>query len=687
LPSPLPPWLQIEWDAPRPARHIVPATVGGAKAFGILLYAIPPRGKKRTILALRSPEGLHGLPAEVKRELEALNDEIINHHGKLGILHMLPAAVDYARVVQDETHLTHLKVISVCERRGVMPALVIAQDGDVTICILPEKTLGKDGMKKWQKYGEHELAITLRMFEDNLEIQIRSCMEQAAHYFTSICFGAGIHSGEVLKRCLRIRQLIGSGIDGPRGIITRSADFHSTRELGKRLETTYDATLRTGEAFIRLSHGLIFIIFRLYCMRDISSKHLQNLQEMHGSNDAAGVDPVELMKRCGTQLQAPTARFVEEIHKLRDHQRCPTWLLEVAETCVFMGEVVAFTKGADLSRPWVFVSRHFRIHESDLLEERLREASLNSPAALPLHWLTGRTLERDLRWSLLARIWFADHHVLFLPPSLEMGNGKQRKMDVHEWDWAIIEMLYSWWIGKERSLMLPVPRPEPIISALTAQVENYTTEPELPQLNQEGWQEFADKSRNAIATWLRTAMPLKVDATNFPSFYAGPLQEGLARSTVRTFVESVFVAWSYRYWADTWSFAQAAIELHEAGIRHVTATEISGYVRTQRRHDDPRFAWTLVEHPNRPTVNYAVGKWFETFPGKDQNKIYFLFDNAEVSVVDIQETPGEPTRIRVRARDLFDHLVRRLGVPQEDHQSMWESVKQLILAKRHDDPL
>lgn len=173
----------------------------------------------------------------------------------------------------------------------------------------------------------------------------------------------------------------------------------------------------------------------------------------------------------------------------------------MAKASIFIAEIRRFTKYEDLHIPRVFLTYHFKTRDSSSFSERGRALDLISQKYPQISMIQGRHLRRDYRGPLLARIWFSDHHILFLPSTWEKADGGMKALR-ENMNGVMIELLYSRMLRRSLGLVVASPVNEQVIEEFVRSIDKYTETKEIPEILSEGWESFVREAKEDLKNLL-----------------------------------------------------------------------------------------------------------------------------------------------------------------------------------------
>jgi len=214
--------------------------------------------------------------------------------------------------------------------------------------------------------------------------------------------------------CQRIREIAKKSIIQKLEILKTIPQAHKKSfALAAELLDKFENCICEGRAVDAFAHLLVNYIYRFFCIRDRVAIYSDRLRELPSKETLFDRDSVGLMQDCARNLENPDDDFLNRLEAEKLHR--DEWLQTLTELSTFVGEIVKFTRNTRMDRPRLFVTYHFDVEDSErfvnLLTDGVWKKNMN------VEIVRGRHLGRDIRWSILARIWMCDHHILFVPRS------------------------------------------------------------------------------------------------------------------------------------------------------------------------------------------------------------------------------------------------------------------------------
>lgn len=574
--------------------HCIPVEINGKQSHAWLLTSINANNiPKRDTLAFINPkEVLSNLPNRIRKEWQGYETELFRLKSNWNFL-SCPTLKRVIREYRDPNInlLSHRKLLTLFYRLGAVPVLHIGQTDSPT----GEKWQVALLQATFEKQGEHgstdgERLELLKSLEAFLFPLLEQYYQNIANYLRAIFFNAPDHS--VLTYCLRIREILRQSIGEKIELIRKCPNrFTESYKLASQLQEQYEAELREAAAVDDFVHILVNYIYRFFCIQDRVEKYHLNLNRHilpactipdHGSS-------IRLMQDCADNLANAdrTERILEELSRNRTSR--PEWLQTMAEISTFMAEIVHFTKNRPLDKPRIFITHHFRVKDSlwffDLAETT---ASKNNICA---ELVKGRDLAEHIRWSILARIWFCDHQVMFLPSSWETIDKKPKILQKEE-DWVNLELFYGELIGRPQTFYVASPVNNELLSGFRTHLENYTDEKEIELIDDALWSGFIKGAKRKLSNSFYSKKYRECKLNDFKTFW-DDFQKNTLDTTARDFAKVLCKGWCYFFNPHDWSVVQAMINLNlkgRIGNKYFSVVNISYYIQEKREQDD-RFFW------------------------------------------------------------------------------------------------
>jgi hypothetical protein len=335
----------------------------------------------------------------------------------------------------------------------------------------------------------------LQSFQRYLPHLFTAYYEQIGYYLRAIFFGAD--ETHIIKYAHRIRSIAKSSIRGK--IIELKKDHDPiNRLIAEELIETYRSEISTAEsvdAFAHLVSNYIYTFFRINC-REHMAKYEERLSKISWSDGILGGEdnPVSFIRECARHINTPENNdvFITKINGVKND-----WLKSLGEAAAFIGEIKRSCKKS-FSAPTIFVGYHFDIDENDNAYEQLN-------SAIEEHWkhvqlFQGRHLDRNIRWSLLGKIWFADAYLFLIPPTFISGDGTPKPLSLKE-DWLLLEFIYTTLIGKHCITMKPKVFNAEVFETFKAQLEGFEPIQEIAQVSKYRWSQNLKFTKQK---WLQT---------------------------------------------------------------------------------------------------------------------------------------------------------------------------------------
>jgi hypothetical protein len=493
--------------------------------------------------------------------------------------------------------------------------------------------------------------------------------EQVAFYMRVVFFGSA--EPNVMTFCLRIRQILRQTIRTKTKLIEGcSKELPKSYELAEHLKIEYSAWLEEAQASDHFVHLLINYIYRIYCIKSRVTEYQQRLRLQLPSGAQPAAHTIALFKRCAENLVYPSDGFHEELANERD--RVDPWVGTLAEDSTFIAEINRLTKHNRLDGPRVFVTHHFNVTDSHAFVKWADQCVKRSEVNAEI--VTGRHVGRDVRWSVLARIWFSDWQVLFLPSSWERIGGGQ-KIHRDRQNWVILELLYGRLLRRNLTVVVAEPGDERVIAGFREALASYTEQQEIEQVPAaEKWSAFVSGAKAGLCEELYTRRRVLYDPSRRENSECWEhFKAEVIDNASRTLVKSMFQAWCYFFEESTWSVAQALILLHREKRVSVSVREIAEYIAILNGRHDARFEWARGKGARNLEASVLSRlKELRSFELKLDRNLF-----API----IAESEGRRLLLKVRLPEMYDLLCQRFGIPF-NRSHIGGIVNQLLLRTR-----
>lgn len=331
----------------------------------------------------------------------------------------------------------------------------------------------------------------LLSFERYLPHLLAAYHEQVGFYLRAIFFGAD--DRHIIKYAHRIRSILVRSI---RGKIQEIKNTHigKNRLIAGNLLAAYERDIQIGEAVDAFGHLITNYIYSFFCMQSRISEYESRLSEIVHAEDVLGSEhPISFLRECVRHISEPHSNdvFISTIANLKTK-----WLIPFGEAAAFIGEIKRSCRKGFFA-PTFFIGYHFDISANDKAFAQLR-------SAIKQHWphiqlLRGRHLARNIRWSLLGRIWIADAYLFLIPPTFITRGGKKKQLNPKE-DWLLLEFIYSHFLGKHCLTMKPKDFDSNVFEEFKSHLANYSPEHEIPQIRKSDWDANLEKAKK---TWFQ----------------------------------------------------------------------------------------------------------------------------------------------------------------------------------------
>ncbi len=639
-------------------RHRLSVTINGRNTLAWNLTSIDIANRPtRTVIAFENPRDILAvLSHDIQNNWAQYNEAIsgLKAEWHFGAIATLKRVIREHRDSQIRL-LPDIPLETICYRHGAIPALVVGEVDDVggnprTIVLLPAP-FERRGLHVSTDEEKWELLESLNMFLPHMLTQY---YENMANYLMVIFFGAG--DEHVLKYCLRVRQIIEQSIVPKLQLIEQCpANFPKSYGLSLRLKTKYETEMREAAGVSDFVHLLVNYVYRFFCIKDRIDGEKGYAARLAALEPDIGLledsySSVPFLKKCAQYLADPSQfdHFLHELDVGRNSR--PNWLQALGEVSALVAEIARFTAGKPIDIPHIFISHHFRVIESERFYETMK-----CKAESHQHFtaITGRELSKHLRWSVLARIWFCDHQVFFLPASTAKSDGQFKRLTKPKEDWVTLELLYGQFVDRRQTFIVGTPLSEQHIEEYRRHLTDYTEEKEIRQIDDVVWNGFVRPAKWRLNEYLHNRKFLLCNANDF-TIGCDDIDQDVIKRSARDLMETLCMAWCYFFNSDDWSIAQALIELNKS----VKIQHISEFIQDKAHNGDYRFKWAirLPEDKLKEAVRRST---------KKVGEFGFMIAGQEFQPINIWRYRSRIT-VRVRCTELLITLADQFGIALDE---------------------
>jgi hypothetical protein len=563
--------------------HRVPVDIAGHKSHAFLLTRIDPDNQARrdTLVLSNADEIIALLPTAIRKEWQSFSNQLTELRQKWGF-HGIPTMKRALRLYREQEVLNEFDLLAIAHRFGAVPALRVGEVDEFNLALFSDP-FGQGAPRS--QMTEPELLELQGSLDEYLPLLFHAYFEQVSFYLRDIFFTA--YEEQVLHFCLRIRTLVMASIRGK----LDSIDIYPTRfrklaSLNESLLKKYPKQINEGRAVDCLAHMIVNYIYGAFCLKHRAVEYYERLQALPGESDSFEDSSIALMKRCGEAMMYPQGdgRFLHEISTHRQPRE--PWLKTLAEISAFVSEIMLSTGREYLDSPRIFLTYHFKTNDSEKIYRILKDLLQTKNAAARM--VRGRHLGPDIRWSVLARLWAADYHMLALPSTWKRDDGKMKHLR-NEGNWVNLELFYGQLIQKELRVITSEPVNDQLIEDFGRHLVDYTDAREIEQIDEHSWEQFLPVAKERLRTTLRNTQHLNCDISNLDEAFWLKLKKQVLDPAGMKLLHMLFHAWCYSFEPDDWSVVQAVIAMAEGQDAEFTPKEIAEYI--QANVTDQRFEW------------------------------------------------------------------------------------------------
>ncbi len=647
MPSPSElPGVRVRPTRPGALRHLVTVECGGSCFEALVLRGLGASTKRDRVVLNRVDQVAHfstATQAVAVRYRRAVIDQL-----RVWGIGATAGLKKLDRLHRTKSLLEEFPLTTVANRYGPVPVLVLGRAANFQICYYPD--VGAIPLRA-ERAAEAELEY-LRSLEDELAHLLTAYYEQIAYYLTAILFGsAGKNEGAY---CLRIRQILKGSIRGKLSAIERGceSDTPEIRVLAREIREKFGPQIREGRAVDAYVHLLVNHVYRLRSIEDRVEEYLQRLLGLADDGALVGHENrIGLMKTCAENIELPQDEFRADLLAMRS--TLPWWLSTFARASVFISEVYRALNGRPVFLTRLFLTYHFQVRDSMAFAQRLRD---EVASRLPhVEVIEGRDLGRDLRWSLLARIWFANGQMLFLPTSWIRPDGREKRHRLAG-NWVILELLYGLLLRKTLTTVVAEPENADLVEQFIHQVREYVAaEHEVPATD---WEDFVSAARCDLGRVLEDTRRLGFEGDESPGLdFWFQVERDVVNPAITSLLRTTLLSWCYFFEAETWSLAQALLCASDWNEQaEVTVAQLTAHVHRLAIHGDARFRWA-VDHPRlEDDVRRRL---------RDLRRFRFRVGSTALSPVNQVRRAGR-VRITLDLRVIYEALCHEAGAVPTD---------------------
>jgi hypothetical protein len=646
--------------------HRVAVEISGKKFFGFLLRSTSEQKKERDTLYLPNLEIISLLPIETQRLWQAFSNQVdsLKKKWRFDSVSTLKRIVNRYR--KKELFSTYPLVI-VAHHHGEVPALIIDEVNGWKIA-LPNRILQLEAHRRSVDIQDQEKLEQLFSLDESLPTLFLAYYEQAAYYLQSVFFATD--DEQALHFCFRVRTILRKSLRQKIDLIEHCPEhLPLSCTFAEKLREKYASALKEAQAVDSFAHLIINYIYGFFCIKHRAVDYHARLQELETSNGLFNDNSIALMKACGENMLNPEAdsRFLDRLNAEPPGEE---WLKIIAEISTFVAEIIRLTAKERLDLPRVFLTYHFNVKDSDhffeITENKITDENWHASI------IRGRDLGRNIRWSLLARIWISDYHLLFLPRSWERIGGGEKKLKDRE-NWVVLELLYGQLLNKELHLVMGSPVNEELLQNFRTHVEGYTTTKEIDQVTDNDWRAFINVAKERLHKRLLThkylECPMNAPADDFWKQFKEEVLDGAGKQLIL----NLFRGWCFFFEAEQWSIIQAILLLTNSADSAVDVKDIVAFIRSKQ--NDPRFRWAK-QHDGDEDLLDGTKRHL-----KELKEFEFtLYEGSLAPLYFVSKKPSQKVELRVSSLHTF--LSKKFGLAVD--QLRFEKIVKMLLEARSD---
>jgi hypothetical protein len=667
--------LDEELKAPE---HRLTVEISRQRRQGLLLVSIDSANQaKRDVLLFTKPKEVVSLfPPAIKEMWDSFLRQFNSLQRDWGI-GAVPAFKRAERLYRQGEVLGGFNLATVAYHFGAVPALVLGNVDGIKVALLPDSD---EHSSERAKYSDEEHWELLYSLDRYLPLILPAYYEQIGNYLRSIFFAAQDH--KAMPFCLRIRQIATTSIRGKlNSIQSPKYRYGKSGKLARHLREKFSAQINEGRAVDAFAHLITNYIYSFYCIHNRISDYHDRLAALPSSRTLFAADSVSFMQECGRNLKNPSDEFQKQL--TRDKETRDPWLQTMGEMSAFVAEIIASLGGKAADVPRVFVTYHYKVKDSEHFRKLAqRRVELDGEKSF-VELVFGRHVRRDVRWSILARIWLADHHLLFLPSTWARIDSEEKIKSLKtELNWVVIELFYSRLLGREVSITVPSPHSDAAVDRFRNHIRSYTEKKEIPHITHAGWPSFVRRAKEEIADLCYGQRRIPLDLDSLDSSAWETLQKHVFQRAARNLIRVLFNAWCCSFDAERWSVVQALILLkNEDSQEAITVRRLCLFI-TQKAPSVSAFRWAKLYHKQAELERALRDHLGTTKSFGTLRQFAFLLKGKPFHPI-AGTRKGRYIEIEFPIEELYLTMCGRFGVP-EDRQE-YEEICQFLLSARPQD--
>ena len=547
--------------------------------------------------------------------------------------------------------------ITIAHRYGAVPAVYLGDVQDYKVVFFPAG-MGRTKCRKDLRAKARE--ILLESYCEYLPHLATGYAEQAANYLDSVLFGSAGHRES--ECCRRVREFLSGSIRGKTREIRDCQEGDGPAAVWRRqIMAEHGDTVTIMQTLDAFGHLLVNYIYRFRCIVDRVDEYERRLMKIPGRERPLEWDPVSFMKKCARHIRQPFDEFLHYLQRLRQAKSTPRWLLRFGEISAFLAEVNRSAQQYPPDRAKIFATHHFRVTDS---EDGVKAITASAQSGTPeANIMVGRHIvDRDIRWTVLANLWYSDVQLLMVPESWGVkGGGAKRHRK--EGNWVVIELQFGTLLGRELVIATTSDECASAVADMRTILSDHQDPQSLRPLPWDGWSEFASKANAQLAEKLDTNRHLSLASARDEHVRRYLIDQG-AREAIRR----VRRHWQYMFTAAQWAVAQVLIETDAAvDPAGLSMDQVHAAMRREQAHKREHLGWLKDEDSRSSQINRIrrtlLGLSRIDSSQQDEHvDICFNFGGNRVVPIRMWKLRGR-WRVQVDLADIVERVHAAFGVP------------------------
>jgi hypothetical protein len=464
---------------------------------------------------------------------------------------------------------------------GVVPVVVLGESAEFEIVALP----GLLGHEPRPEARDDERRVVLSSYDRYLPAMVPVYGQRLAWWLEALI---GAPRSQVMDILRYVRHIATASIRNKRRDIEECLpSLVESYAVAQRIQSDHPSEVAELRALDAFGHFIINTLCPRFNIKDRTDHYQRALEAIETPH---GNESIDCLKRLADHFRQPDHEFIEALSEGRI--TADRWLRELARPIRFLAEVARVSREHGTNTLSLFLSRHLRVVSSDRFDDAVGAACQTFGQHLTL--IRARNLTEGVEHTMLARIFFADAQMFYLPSDWSTHDGSDRQLNTR-FDWVVTELIYGQIINKPLVLVREAPVDDKAMERFVEQIRRHPLKVDVDRLLGCAGEGAVARAKEKLIKRLGNEPYLKydpqVDLAADPRVHDRFQELVFAPQALRR-IESAFRGWRDSCDPKRWSIVQALLDMQwtKDFLTLADTDRVVGYIEEHRQ--ERRYGWT-----------------------------------------------------------------------------------------------